>query len=458
MTRRHLPGSGRLSGPGRRDVLAGAAAGLAGLGLAGCAGFSRSDSSSGSGSSAGTGGGAAQLTFVNWAGAKGDAEYDAYQKIIDRFNQANPGTTVVQRAVPYGQVQQVIDSGLQAGNAPDIFRVSYIDIGLYTSKGVLADMSDQFDDAAVARFNPALWQAVSYQGKPYGVPQEVDTTALLYRMDAFQAAGITDVPTSLDQAWTWEQFSANAAKLKKTAKANQYPFVYDWQSAGAYRWLTWLYEAGGSMLGPDLTKPALDSAAGRKALDYTKAFFANGWVPRNTSVKSSTYPDSLFNSGTVSMAFAGSFLLPSIDPEVKGKFQYGVMPQPRDVAASSDLGGNAVVATKDGAHVDAAKKFCAFLVEEDNMREFCAATVQLPTLTALTKQKLDYATRPDLVSTFAEQAATLAPAQVAEVTIPAFGAINAAMQNQLETAFLGGKDSAAVLSSLAGDISRAIGS
>lgn len=440
------------SAPDRRRFLTATVGGAAALGLAGCAGFTRSSGGSGSSSSDAKN----ELTFVNWAGARGDAEYDAYQRIIDRFQAANPGTKVTQRAVPYAQVSTIIDSQLQARTPPDLFRVSYIDIGLYTAKGVLHDLSSTFSDQEVAQFNPALWEAVRYQGRPYGVPQQTDTTALLYRLDAFQAAGISDVPKALDEAWTWDQFAAAATKLKRTVRSNQYPFVYDWQSAGAYRWLTWLYEAGGSLFDAGRTAPAIDSDAGRRALDFTRSFFTNGWVPRNTSVKSTTYPDSLFAAGTVAMAFAGDFLLPAIESDVKKKFAYGVMPQPRDIKASSDLGGNAVVATRDGRNPELAAKFLRFLVTPENMREFCAATIQLPTLTSLSGDAVRYATRPDLMPTFVEQSTTITPGQVAEVTVPQFGAINTVLQNELETALLGGRDSAATLAAISAGVARAI--
>lgn len=441
-------------GPGRRRFLVGALGGAATAALAGCAGFSKGGGDSGGGG--GASGGPTELKFVNWAGARGDAEYDAYQKLIDAFNAANPGIVVKQQSVPYAQVSTIIDSQLQANTPPDIFRVSYIDIGLYTSKDVLYDLSSTFSAEEAAAFTPALWEAVKYQGKPYGVPQQTDTTALLYRTDALAAAGITNIPKTLDQAWTWEEFAAAAAKLKKTVKGNQYPFVYDWQSAGAYRWLTWLYEAGGSLLDAGRTAAAVDSAAGRKALDFTTSFFTNGWVPRNTSVKSSTFPDALFPAGTTAMAFAGDFLLPSIETDVKGKFTWGAMPQPRDVRASSDLGGNAVVATKGGKNPEAAARFLKFLVSEQNMSAFCAATIQLPPLKSLGGDKVSYAVRPDLMPTFIAQSTTIAPEQVAEVTVPQFGQVNTILQNVLETAFLGGKDSASALGTLSAQLATAL--
>jgi multiple sugar transport system substrate-binding protein len=190
-------------------------------------------------------------------------------------------------------------------------------------------------------------------------------------------------------------------------------------------------------------------------VEFTQSFFTNKWVARNTSVKSSTYPDSAFTSGTVAMAFAGDFLLPGIEDGVKGKFEYGAMPMPRDVAAASDLGGNAIVAAKDGKNTEAAARFLEFLVSEEQQRTFCEATGELPTLKSLTSADLDFKVRPDLMGTFVEQATTITPEQVRQVTVPQFAQINTALQNELEKAFLGGASAADTTAALAAAIEKA---
>ncbi|GAA3705287.1 sugar ABC transporter substrate-binding protein [Microlunatus aurantiacus] len=420
-------------------------------GLAGCAGLtSRTDEGSGGG--AGDASGPATLTFVNWSG---DTEKKAFDALIAAFQQKNPDITIKTDTVPYASIQTNLDSRFQSGNPPDLFRVSYIDIGQYTSQDVLLDVSGAFDQTAVDAFVPGLWQGVVYDGKPYGVPHQIDTTAVLYRKDAFEAAGITDVPTTLEEAWSWDEFGAVADKLAGVVKGKQSPFIYDWQSAGAYRWLSWLFQAGGSLLAPDLKAPAIDSDEGRRAVEFTQSFFTKKWVARNTSVKSTTYPDSAFIAGTVAMAFAGDFLVPSIESSIGSKVEYAAFPMPRDKIAASDLGGNAIVAAKDGKNTAAATKFLQFIVEEDQMRTFCEATGQLPTLTSLTTSKLDFAVRPDLMETFVQQATTLTPEQVKQVTVPQFAKINASLADELEKAFLGGRSPADTTAALAAAVERA---
>ncbi|GAA1850738.1 ABC transporter substrate-binding protein [Microlunatus capsulatus] len=438
----------------RRQILTSGLGLGAAAGLSSCAGLTgKSSSDAPSTSSSGSGGDLqAELTFVNWSG---DTEKKAFDAVIKAFEAANPGITVKTETVPYASVQTNLDSRFQAGNPPDLFRVSYIDIGQYTSQDVLLDVSGTFDQAKIDAFVPGLWQGVVYDGKPYGVPHQIDTTAILYRKDSFEAAGITNIPTGLDDAWSWEEFADANRKLEGIVKGKQSPFIYDWQSAGAYRWLSWLFQAGGNALGEDLRTPAIDSDAGRKAVEFTQSFFTNEWVPRNSSVKSATYPDSVFIAGTVAMAFAGDFLIPGIEDGVKGKFEYGAMPMPRDVNAASDLGGNAIVAAKDGKNTEAAARFLEFIVTEEQQRTFCEATGQLPTLNALTTAELDFAVQPELMKTFVEQATTITPEQVRQVTVPQFAQINTALQAELEKAFLGGASPADTTAALAAAIEKA---
>jgi multiple sugar transport system substrate-binding protein len=433
----------------RRQILAGGLGLGAAVGLSSCAGLTKKAGSDAPSASA-SAGGKAQLTFVNWSG---DEEKAAFDAVIASFEQANPDITIKTDTVPYASVQTNLDSRFQAGNPPDLFRVSYIDMGQYTSQDVLLDLSASLDADA---FEPGLFSAVVANGKPYGAPHQIDTTAILYRLDAFEAAGITNVPTTLEEAWTWEQFTDAANKLAKVTKSGQSAFIYDWQSAGAYRWLTWLFEAGGALLGPDLKSSAIDSDAGRRTVEFTSGFFRNGWVAKNTSVKSTTYPDSAFISGTAAMAFAGSFLVPAVNTGVKKKFEYGAMPQPRDVAASTDLGGNAVVAPKNGKNTAAAAKFLSYLVSEDAMRTYCQATNELPTLKSLTSSSLDFAIRPDLMAPFVQQAKTLTPDQVKQVTVPQFADLNLALQSELEKAFLGGRSAADTTAALAAAVQKAV--
>jgi len=391
---------------------------------------------------------------MTWAS---DAEASAFTRLASAFESANSGVTVDLRIVPFGEMFTGVDAQLQSGTAPDVFRVDYPTMGLYSSQGQLLDLTDHLDSALTDDFIPALYQGVQFDGAPYGVPHQTDTTCIVYQPAMFEAAGITSVPDSLDSAWSWEEFSAVADQLKARLGGDVLPFAYDWQQAGAFRWLTWLFETGGRLLESDLTSPAIVSAEGAKALEFTRSFFENEWIPNNTSVKGATYPDTIFVSQKIAMAFVGDFLLPGLDEGIKDRFEWQATYQPKDVRASTDLGGNALVATEQASNKDLAAEFLRFMVASENMASFCEEAVELPTLQSLVGEQLDYATRPDLVPTFAEQSTTMTAEDVAQITTPFFGQINILLQEQLEQCFVNGQSVEDTLSGIAEGVEAAAG-
>jgi multiple sugar transport system substrate-binding protein len=428
----------------RRSLLMGAA-GISATGLlTSCGGFSKSESTKGSVKG--------QLTFTTWAS---DAEKSAFTKLVKAFEDAHSGTKVNLKIVPYGEMFTGIDNQLASNTAPDIFRVDYPTMGRYSSQEQLLDLSDYLDSKQTDDFIPALFQAVKYDDKPFGVPHQTDTTCIVYQPAMLEAAGITSTPDSLDSAWSWEEFNDVATKLKSSLPDGTYPFAYDWQQYGAYRWLTWLFEAGGRILEEDLKTPAIVSAEGKKALEYTLNFFDQQWVPKNTSTKGASYPDSVFISQKVAMAYVGDFLLPGLDDGIKSKFEWKATYQPKDVRASTDLGGNALVATQQSKNPELAAEFLKFMVDAPNMQAFCEEAIELPTLQSLVDAKLNFATRPDLMPYFVQQATTMTPDDVSQVAQPAAGEMNTVLMNELEQCFISGQSVDDTLQKIADGVEKA---
>lgn len=420
-------------------------AGIVALGavtLAGCAGFGGGDRSSG--------GGDQKLTFTTWGS---EAEETTFKDLISQFEAEHEGVDIKLNVVPYDQMFSNIDAQLSSGDAPDIFRVDYGNLGVYSSQGQLLDLGEYFDEDEIAAFTPAMWEAVSFDGAPYGVPHQTDVSALLVNTQMLTDAGIdpATLPTTQEDAWSWDEFAAIAAELREALPADKYPFVYNWQLGGAPRWLSWLFQADGSFL--EGTEPTIDSAAGQKALDFTKSFFENKWVPPTSSTKGTVYADSLFTEGTAAMAFVGSFLVP--DTDSLATFEWTAIPMPRDERGATDLGGNALVATKDTQNPELAAEFLKFMVSADAMSEFCANTNELPTRIDLEGDAVQFKIRPDVMPVFVDQAATIEPDDVKQLTSPAMAAINTALQDQLEAAFIGGQSTKDTLANLSTAIKEA---
>lgn len=429
----------------RRSMLVGAF-GLAAAGaLSGCvANNGPVPSTAAAGSKADIGEVEGTIRFAFWGGSDGENAGFAHAKKV--FEARHPKATVELQTLPYDGFFSGIDRGILSRTAPDVFRVDYTSIGKYTSHGVLLDITPYLSATESAGFLPALRDAVRFEGRTYGVPHQTDTSAIAFSRDALDEAGIGAVPDRLEDAWTWEEFTAVATKLRKALPDDKYPFAYDWTAAGAYRWASFLYQAGGSLLTPSLEHSAVDGDPARKAMAFTQRFFDERWVPANNTIKTTVYSDNFFLNQTVAMTFIGDFLVPEL-ADAKNGYQGGKWAttyMPRDEAAASDLGGNAVVATRDTEHPELAAAFLKFLVEEAQMRDFCQRANELPTLKSLADTPLDYAVRPDVMDVFTQQATTITETAVRETVVPGFASVNTALQDQLELAFHGRGTDAAV--------------
>ncbi len=416
----------------RRAALLGAATAC----LSGCTGFRLPDSGADRPTDV------LQLTL--WAGPEEEA---AFRALADGFR-AETGVEVRLQIVPFSQTLTTVDTGLRTGAPPDLFRVTYNDIGLYRSQGVLRAL----DPSVAAELEPAVaeqfWAAVTDEDGTFGVPHHTDTSMVLVNTAAAEAAGVTDVPERLDDAWTWEEFLDVSRRVADSAGAGRTALAVNWQQAGAYRWLNWVDQADGRLLSEGLDDAAPDPSAVVAALDVTRTFFREGLTPSSALPKSSQYTDQLFGAQTVAMAFVGSFTLPGLEVP----FDWVATPLPRQRRASADLGGNAL-AVVDGPRAEAAAAFAAYCVGAQQQADFCTATGVLPTRTDVDAAGLDFPAYPEVMQQYVEQVTVVQPDLVRQVTVPQFNAVNSTLVDQLELAFLAGERPA---DQVADDLLRAV--
>lgn len=429
----------------RRALLGGATGLVSASTLSACAGFGLGGARSR--------GGPDTLSMVSWGQ---ESEQLAFRRLGEAFGERT-GTTVDIRFVPYAEMFTTIDAQLLDGSAPDIFRVDYLTMSSYSTTGHLLELSDHLDDELLDDMIPAFAEAVAHEGRPYGVAHQTDTTATVYRTDLLREAGITAVPERIEDAWSWEEFDEILTRLKGSLPLEVSPYTYMWQQGGAYRWLNWLFQAGGRLLDEDRTAAAIDSDAGRRALQTTRALYDRGMVPANSSPKSSIYADDAFVGGVTAMGALGNFVLPAVDTAVGSRFEWSATFHPQDARAATDLGGNALVASAQTPRPELAGAFLRFLMEPANQKSFCEQTVELPTRRSVAEQDLELAVRPDLAPIFAQQAATITSQDAAQTTVPGFGQINIALQDQLEQCFGGDRSVEDTITAISRQVNDIVG-
>ena len=395
---------------------------------------------------------AGTLSFTTWGT---DAELNGFKRLISGFEKANSGAKVALNAVPYEQMFTNIDAQLQAGNPPDIWRAGYTNIGSYAAAGQLLDLGSALPSDFSDRFTPQAWAAVQNGGSPHGVPHHTDTSVIFYNKSALAAAGVTSVPTQIDDAWTWDEFLDLAAVLRGKLPAEKYPFGYNWQGNSVGRWLSLLYQADGRFLTEDLDKPAIDSDAGRAAVEFGRGLFPANLVPPNDTPKSTTYAADNFYNQTTAMVFSGAFAIP--DAQAAFGDDWGATFHLRRDRQGGDFGGNPLVASKVAADkADLIAAFFDYVTQEEQMRDFCSGAFLLPTRRDLVDNGIEFTTRPDLSPVFLGQASVVQASDSSQVASPAMPKIITVLKDELETGFVGGRDAGATVTALASGIATAV--
>lgn len=107
----------------------------------------------------------------------------------------------------YERYEQELNDAVASGQAPDIFAVNNTWIGRYKNKISPLDGGARLVKDFQRNFVDAVSEDFLIDDKIYGIPSSVDSMALYYNQDIFNAAGIYDPPK------TWDEFKDDVQKL-----------------------------------------------------------------------------------------------------------------------------------------------------------------------------------------------------------------------------------------------------
>ncbi|MCL6632771.1 MAG: ABC transporter substrate-binding protein [Alicyclobacillus herbarius] len=221
-------------------------------------------------------------------------------------------------------------------NTPDVYMGDVVWPAQFAANQLAEPLSGLVPDSFWNRFADGLVQGATYKGKVYAAPFFVDTAFLYYRKDLLKKAGLP-VPK------TWADVQKDSEILQKKGLV-KYGFV--WQGA-SYEGLLcdfneYLADAGGQVLGSD-GKPALDSAAGKKALNFMRGLITSGVSPTSEVQFQENESLNVFTEGNAAFLRNWSYAWPSSqDPKaskVVGKVGVTALPSFSGGPGYSTIGG-----------------------------------------------------------------------------------------------------------------------
>jgi len=253
----------------RRTGVIAALAASSPLLLAACSSGDTTDTPATSG---GTTAGDAPVTLTWWHNATADPALSFWAGIGKEFEALHPNVTVKIEAIQNEDLQSKrIPLALQSGEAPDLFQqwgggemVSQV------KDGYLKDITSMVaDDVARMGGTAAPWQV---DGKTYGLPYQFGVEGIWYRPSLFEAAGISDVPSTIDE------LNADVQKLKDAGiepiavgAADKWPAAHWWYNFALKSCPSDVLQAANSTL--DFTDPCFAAAGeGLQAFIDTEPF------------------------------------------------------------------------------------------------------------------------------------------------------------------------------------------
>lgn len=241
------------------------------------------------------------VTLKVWTGFTG-GDRPGYATIVKDFEKAHPKINVEMTVQPWDTIQQKLPSAWLTGQGPDVAAVSSDPnaVAQYVkTNSVLPITATGSGDGKIntSAFAPGTVEEFTYDGKLYGVPANFATLSLYYNKKLFEAAGITNPPTTVQEM---------AADAKKLTTGGKYGIALaDNQTIQMWPVLQWL-EGGDIVTSKGCS--AVQTSAGQKSLSTWSELVAKDKV--SPVGLTGAEADSLFSAGKAAMEINGPWAAP----------------------------------------------------------------------------------------------------------------------------------------------------
>lgn len=313
------------------------------------------------------------------------AEASIMAPLITKFQLANPGIFVELDVVPYANITNQLPAQVQAGQAPDIARIT--NFGAF--RGYLLDMTPYLSDPSFMTNNFAAPVLAALRAPDdttglYGFPDTLTVTGPFVNTTLFEQANVPlPGPNATWQDWT----DATAAVAKATGV--KYAIGID---ATGHRLASVIISNGGTLLTPE-GNFTIDTPGFRQAVTMLKDWQDQGLTDNQIWTKSGNRCIEDFMSGDMVFCLAGSWQVGNVAKTVGTNFDWQVVPAPSGAGGSTGIaGGSVVVAFKNTQYPAEVARFMEFLMQPENYSFFSANTLALPAETAVANAGVEYNT------------------------------------------------------------------
>ncbi len=300
-----------------------------------------------------------QVSFQFWGGP---AELEAYQQVVDAFEQRYPEVDVTIVHVPAQDEHLAqLRSGFATGTPPDLFLLNYRHITPIAATGMLEPVGSRLGESTLIAEEDYADMALDAFRYPDGtlvcLPQNLSSLVVYYNRELFEAANLA-LPAS---DWTWDDFLAAATGLTDADGAADGSAQYGLATEiSTLRLAPFIWQAGGELV-DDLTRPTtltLDTPEARAGLQYITDLLQTSQAMPGRAENEEMEPIERFTSGGAAMLIESRQAVPAL--RENAGFDWDVAPLPQGAEAATVLHGAGFCMSRSVQDADAAWAFLEF--------------------------------------------------------------------------------------------------
>jgi raffinose/stachyose/melibiose transport system substrate-binding protein len=302
-------------------------------------------------------------------------------RLVAQFNQAHPDIEVRREAQATEQIRNVLRTALDAGQGPDI--VSYDTgpgfAGVLAKAGLLLPLDDAYAKYGWnERLYPIAKQRTTFDGKAYGIGNDLEVVGVFYNKRIFQEQGLSEPKTH-------EELLQMAEKLKA---AGLIPIAFADQSKWPAGHTFSIF--AGNIAGREKLAQAISGEVAWNDPDFVRAI-QTAFVDMNKAgyfipeVNAVNYDDwqALFYAGKAAMSLTGTWQVanyskPENMTDPVGFFLYPPI-DGKPIAPPSGLGNGYFISSKT-KNPEAATQFLDFLFSKETAKFWIEELSRIPSI------------------------------------------------------------------------------
>ena len=317
------------------------------------------------------------------------SECSIYDDLLSRFSEDNPGITVAVNTVPYTTVRDQLRVQVEAGQAPDIARITDFAgmAGFYLDLRPLMEDPSLMEDNFPAAILDAFRTDDDMDGL-YGFPDSATVTAPFVNATLFEQAGV-DMPSDAMDEPSWEDW-LSAMDAVASSTGVQYSMAIDNKG---HRFAGPAMSLGADFFDEDGNFDLADDEGFRAFAMILKDLIDAGKSPAETWLGTSQYTgaqDYFINVEAV-MYFSGSWQIGRFGADIGDAFDWVVVPNPYGPGGSTGVAGGAALAGYAATeHPEAVAMVLEYLMQPEVYGEFSSRTMSIPGHNTVAAMGVDY--------------------------------------------------------------------